>query len=379
MQFSIFGVPFKCTKDMFTWGKIRTTIFINWAQWWRYSLVSMLPGIVFYPILNLLEKGLGVAYFSIAFVYMVISILIYFYCKYTVLYQVSFQTFARRFIKEPNNLKFFSGYFWRPVLVSIVFAFLLTIGLIIIGVGLWYVLPKNQIGSQALMLIFAIPSSLATVLLTFDHVFIHGGTYGILVEPVNATVETLVTKKPSVLERIKLSFPYFFTSLGVGLLVNYYVFLGVVIFFAICFAAISGIALHAPSISQLGRGVVLFGLSVPIAAYCLVNYYITYDAVYKFPYRSVERLYAPNTPAPKRCSLKFLSTYILGFATKVALTFGVTILIQTVLDDFVLIDGLVYWGAYVAAMIVIEISFIAFGVWGFVPIAKEPKNQKLKS
>ena len=32
MQFSIFGVPFKCTKDMFTWEKVRTTIFINWAK-----------------------------------------------------------------------------------------------------------------------------------------------------------------------------------------------------------------------------------------------------------------------------------------------------------------------------------------------------------
>ena len=221
MQLSIFGVPFKCTKDMFTWEKVRSTCFISWAITWRYLLVSMLPGIVFNPILGLLEHQLGVAYFSVFFAYMVISILIYCYSKYTVLYQISFRTFARKFIKEPDNLKFFSAYFWRPVLLSVALAFLLVICLILLGAGLWFVLPKHQIGSQALMLLFAMPSALVFVLIAFDHAFIHGGTYGVAFQPANDVVETLVTKKPSVLERIKLSFSYFFTSAGAGLLITY--------------------------------------------------------------------------------------------------------------------------------------------------------------
>ena len=374
MQLSIFGVPFKCTKDMFTWEKIRTTIFIDWAILWRYYIVSILLGIVFYPILGLLEKDLGVNYFSALFVYLVISCLMYYYSKYSVLYQVAFRTFARKFIKEPDSRKFFSGYFWKPVLISMVFALLLVFGLVVVGAGLWFVLPKNQIGSQALMLIFAIPSTLICVLLTFDHMFIHGGTYGVVFDPVNAVAETLVTKKPSVWERIKLSFTYFFTSFGAGLLVNYYVLVGVVIFFAICFAAISSIDLQTQNISQMGSSYVLIGLSIPIAAIYLVNYYITYDALYLFPYRSVDRLYAPNASAPRRWSLKFLSTCVLAFAIKVSLTFALTLFIQFLLDGFVLIDVLVYWVAYIIAAIVVEIGFLAFGAWGFVPVAKQPKS-----
>lgn len=47
MQFSIFGVPFRCTKDMFSWEKVKWTFCVGWAQWWRQFLVGYLLTIPF--------------------------------------------------------------------------------------------------------------------------------------------------------------------------------------------------------------------------------------------------------------------------------------------------------------------------------------------
>jgi hypothetical protein len=41
MQISIFNVPFKCTKDMFTWEKFKWSIYVYWAPLWRGGLLSI--------------------------------------------------------------------------------------------------------------------------------------------------------------------------------------------------------------------------------------------------------------------------------------------------------------------------------------------------
>ena len=41
MQFSIFGVPFKCTKDMFTWEKAKWSFFTYWTMGWRVFVLCL--------------------------------------------------------------------------------------------------------------------------------------------------------------------------------------------------------------------------------------------------------------------------------------------------------------------------------------------------
>ena len=370
MQFSIFGVPFGCTKDMFTWEKIRSTCFINWAILWRSSLVCTLPAIVFVSLFpfSLLHKENrdDVSFFEL-FLYLALYLVSRF-MYYPVLYKVSFQTFDRTFIKAPNNLKFFGAYFWKPLLLSAILSFLLICCLICICVGVWFVLPKNQIASHALMLIVAMPSAFIFVLIVFDHLFIHGGTYGVVFNPANAVAKTLDTQKPNLWERIKLSFPYFFTSWGVGYVVGNCVCLAQLILFAAFLGSIVGIGSIEIDNSWLLGAMLVLWLSIPM----VVNYRIAYDVLYKFPYRGVDRLYTTNVAAPKPWSLIFVSTYTLAFATKIALTFSISIITQLLKDDFVLIDGVVYFVAYCVSAIIVDISLIAFGAWGFVPVRKQP-------
>lgn len=369
MQFSIFGVLFKCTKEMFTWEKIRSTCFINWAINWRVFLVSYLLTPIVSTALESHEKDLGVVYFSLLGLHLFLSFLIYYYCKYVVLYKIPFRTFERNFIHTPNNLKFYSWYFWKPQFLSMVLASLMLISLFLIGGTLWYLLPKSQTGSQLLMLVFAAPCAFVCICLITDHVFIHGGTYEIVFESVNALTKTVVTKKPSVLERIKLSFPYLFTSFGAGLLVSLYIFVVIVFFLAICFTPIYLIESETLTNSQMTNWFIFFGYSIPVTTYFLVNYYIEYDTLYKFPYRSTDRLYSPKTVAPKLWSIKFLSTFILVLASKILLTLGFLTLIFVMFDNYEFVD--LFGVSYFIASIFVSVSFISFGAWGFVPVRKE--------
>jgi hypothetical protein len=54
MQFSILGVPFKCTKDMFTWEKAKWSFLTYWTIGWRglaliLSTLVLAFGILFLP------------------------------------------------------------------------------------------------------------------------------------------------------------------------------------------------------------------------------------------------------------------------------------------------------------------------------------------
>jgi hypothetical protein len=147
MQFSILGVPFKCTKDMFTWEKIRSTCFISWAITWRFWLLfGLTSSPIVYALYYFIENNsLTKVHIMLALLCLIPFLFAYYYLKHFVLYQLSFRTMKRIFITEPTKPKWMSWHFWKPQLVALAVSFVaLTTLLVILGV-ITYVLYSKKL------------------------------------------------------------------------------------------------------------------------------------------------------------------------------------------------------------------------------------------
>lgn len=176
MQFSIFGVPFKCTKDMFIQDKVLWTIYIFWAQFWRLLLVFLGAGLSVVAYFYFTEHHFsGFENFSISSLLSIaiLGILLYgviIYVQYYVYFEKSFQSFKQEFLKDYKP-KFWSWGFWKPFLIIAVITFIVDF---IIG----SLLSPNI--TNGLIFIFG---------LFFQHICLHGETWGFkLVAKTNAQV-----------------------------------------------------------------------------------------------------------------------------------------------------------------------------------------------
>ncbi|QOL20129.1 hypothetical protein [Candidatus Bodocaedibacter vickermanii] len=194
MQFSILGVPFKCTKDMFTWEKAKWSLFVYWAQLWRGGILGVvgvlivcLPALLNFKALSkffsaTLEEAVWVFILlmidSMGYWYQQnLALVIVLFClwcvglilgmiyfQYYTLFKKNYQTFSRQLNKfEIRSL--WSWGFWKP------FIFITVFGLLTGGVvrALFWVMDIQQ-GDVALI-------SLVIGLVLF-HIFLHGGSWG---------------------------------------------------------------------------------------------------------------------------------------------------------------------------------------------------------
>ncbi|QOL20130.1 hypothetical protein [Candidatus Bodocaedibacter vickermanii] len=196
MQFSILGVPFKCTKDMFTWEKAKWSLFVYWAQLWRGVLllsgallllvgIFFLPGVINSNELSALYQGvdpsimflvpvvyasqywyqhllvLGIVLWSLWCVGLILGMI---YFQYYTLFKKNYQTLSRQLNKfEIRSL--WSWGFWKP------FIFITVFGLLAGGVvrALFWVMDIQQGGVALISLIIGV---------VLFHIFLHGGTWG---------------------------------------------------------------------------------------------------------------------------------------------------------------------------------------------------------
>ncbi len=196
MQFSIFNVLFKCTKDMFTWEKVKWTIFVYWAQLWRVALfgvgsILLFAGIFFLPVIinsdelvALTESAEpsvrslvplvyasqywaqqmfapGIIFLCLGIVGLILGAI---YIQYYTFFKKSYRSFDKHF-NQAKVQSFWSGGFWKPFMLITVFGLL-------IGGLVGFLLGEFMVYDGLIQLI-----SLSVGLVLF-HIFLHGGTWG---------------------------------------------------------------------------------------------------------------------------------------------------------------------------------------------------------
>lgn len=189
MQFSIFGVPFRCTKDMFTWEKVKWTFCVGWAQWWRTTLVGYLLTISLGIVVGAVSVVFGALKMPFSFdsewslillgALYIPALLIMLSIDFYVLFKKKYKSFDRHFFNPPQQLQFFSWLFWKPFLVM---AFLVLIGLCVMG--LVSILRIVFLGSvfgvvlEVFSSLWSIISLFVYLALMSGHITLHGGTWG---------------------------------------------------------------------------------------------------------------------------------------------------------------------------------------------------------
>lgn len=207
MQFSIFGVPFKCAKDMFTWEKIKWSIYVYWAQLWRGGFLSigvlaLVVAVLFLPAFTnsaISQVFNGSNFEQKARVYLLYSmhvwvkdslisgigllvcwvvglILAASFIQYYATFRKNYKSFDRHFFK-PQVEKFWSWGFWKPFILITLLGLL--IGLIV----------------GALFGAMDIPQGVVTLInlivgVVLFHVFLHGGSWGFILTPKQITLLT---------------------------------------------------------------------------------------------------------------------------------------------------------------------------------------------
>jgi hypothetical protein len=166
MEFAIFGVPFKCTKDMFSLEQAKWTLFIYWAQLWRDLILGGILG-VFMGGIIWTNPEWSTSWLALFVLIVIIAALSITYIQYYVLLQKKYQSFDKGFTTPHMPQSFWSWTFWK--------IFLLTIG-IGWGVGFLVGLFLHQ------KLAFVCNLVLGTILF---HIFLHGGTWGFIPVPKN--------------------------------------------------------------------------------------------------------------------------------------------------------------------------------------------------
>ena len=194
MEFSIFGVPFRCTKDMFTWEKFKWSLFIYWAQLWRGStlavaalfvggVVLLIPAFLDSDALAQFNNSeldikitMHIAY-SLHYWYQQLLIpgivlvccwffgliLASLYIAYYATFKKNYQSFSRQFHKLEVK-SFWSCGFWKPFILTTIFGLLF-------GWIAGAVLGLLDVQQAVITLI-----SFMVGLVLF-HIFIHGGAW----------------------------------------------------------------------------------------------------------------------------------------------------------------------------------------------------------
>lgn len=371
MQFSIFGALFKGMRDTFTWEKIRCTFFVHWAVTWRTLLVGFILARAFVLIYKLLEQKEGFVYFSTVFMHIVLLMLVYYYSKFAVLYNVPFKSFARKFTNQPEKIKFFSWYFWKPSLLSTLFTCVVLIALFATNVRLGGVLMREYAGPKLGLLISLLSAGVVQAQLWFDLLFIYLGSYGFVIAPTEEKYKTSEKSSlPPLRKRIKSSLLFFILSS----VLSFFIYACMVIILKFL-GLVCDVLFFNMNLEDSLTHKMLKGLST-IVLCCLIAIYVSYDALYKIPYASTERVYKPGDSASKRWSLDFLGMSFLQFLIKLLLAYILGRAAEHYFDGYVLNDAVVYACAYIASAAIIEVAFLAFGTWGFVPVARSaPEKQ----
>ncbi|MDP3641041.1 MAG: hypothetical protein Q8R43_01225 [Alphaproteobacteria bacterium] len=168
MHFSIFGVPFKCTKDMFDQDKLVWSACALWTALWRYLAVLgcfLLVGFVgFGGVVGLshLACNSGVVFMGLVGLVMISlfvgNLLIFAAIQYYALFRKQYQSFGRSNPEYVVSVKLISWEFGRPYLINIGIMFVANI--------------------VAALLFSEAGGVLFLFALFLFHVTLHGGTWG---------------------------------------------------------------------------------------------------------------------------------------------------------------------------------------------------------
>lgn len=189
MQFSIFGVPFKCTKDMFDQDKLAWSICAVWAAFWRYLAVwscFLLVGFVgFGGVFGLshLANNSGIVFVVLIGLAMIAlfvgNLLIFAVIQYYVLFRKQYKSFDRTNLEYVASVKLISWEFARPYLINV--------GLMFVA-NIVAALLFSKDASGGAMFLFA---------LFLSHVTLHGGTWGFVPIAKQLKSEVFEVKCPS--------------------------------------------------------------------------------------------------------------------------------------------------------------------------------------
>lgn len=220
MQFSILGVTFKCTKDMFTWEKTKWSFFTYWTIAWRVlalglfaivlaCLILILPDIVgFLPEVPLGELGDDDSFFLIPTLKslllfgfwkehnlitgIVLLVLLFitlilgeFYIYYYGIFKKNYTSFNRNYqIPTIPTLK--SWNFWKRYIF-------VTILSLEIGFILGFVLDLLNINETIIQVVGFVVGRV------LFHITLHGGSWG-FVPTRKETIDTASTLKAKLLD-----------------------------------------------------------------------------------------------------------------------------------------------------------------------------------
>lgn len=203
MQFSILGVPFRCTKDMFTWTKIKESICVYWALAWRGALMGVAAVFLFLGILLIPSfwssealSSFSTAEFDVKLSMYLVYCLQYWYqqmfvlgiivlallcvslilgvcyVQYYGIFKKNYRSFERQYNK-PQVQSFLSSGYWKPLIFTVVFGW---------AIGFSSEKALEILGlEETLRAIFNI-----IVGAGLFHIFFQGGTWGFVTAPKNS-------------------------------------------------------------------------------------------------------------------------------------------------------------------------------------------------
>jgi hypothetical protein len=197
MQFSILGVPFKCTKDMFALEKVKWSIVVYWAHLWRgvifavgmlalFAAILAVPAFLSWDALQAFNDSdlalrvlmyvvfsvdcwsknwlaLGVGLLTLWVIILFITSL---YINYYITFIKGYKFFERHYFK-PLVEKFWSAGFWKPFILILVLGG-------VIGFAIGFLLRWFDVMDSVISLIGFITG------LVLFHIFLHGGSWGFI-------------------------------------------------------------------------------------------------------------------------------------------------------------------------------------------------------
>lgn len=176
MQFSIFGVPFKCTVDMFTRQKFKWTFFILISFLFSVFLASLVitgGGYLFDLLKSSLRGTVTVGGLAKEVAVMILTAAAAIYLLHDNTYNQKFQSFDRKYETLSGAPKLFSWAFAKVYLITWVIG--ATIGAVV-GFIVGFLGGILQIDDTGIYV--AIISAGILIQFMSAHIFLHGGTWG---------------------------------------------------------------------------------------------------------------------------------------------------------------------------------------------------------
>lgn len=189
MQFSIFSVPFKCTKEMFNRDKLVRSACIVWAMVWRYAVIEAALNLVFLYIHKLFFSGGDVSWtvanmpyilYINQLILMILSGFVANYLVYYALFRKQYQSFDRVFINQQATPAFFSLVFWKTnFLVVGLISLLIWMPSFLINWGLFLLYQNSSLEEMPVFLYTWMPTIKLLFSMLLLHMTIHGGSWGV--------------------------------------------------------------------------------------------------------------------------------------------------------------------------------------------------------